>query len=55
MCFIIAVIGLVFAFNFFMVDNYLASLGSFAVSGFFIFLMIRNVQHVRKLKSEKKR
>ena len=53
MCFIIAVIGLVLGFNFFMADNYLTATGSIVVSMFFIFLMIRNIQHVKKLKKEK--
>ncbi len=53
MCLIIAIVGLVLGFNFFMADNYLASFGSVVVSIFFIFLMIRNIQHVKKLKKEK--
>lgn len=52
MCFIISIVGLVLGFNFFMADNYFASLGSVAVSIFFIFLMIRNIQHVKKRKRE---
>ncbi len=54
MCFIIAMIGLVMSFNFFMAENILASVGSFLVAMLFITLMIRNIQHVRKLKQEKK-
>ena len=53
MCFVIAIVGLVLGFNFFMADNYLATFGSVVVSIFFIFLMIRNIQHVNKLKKEK--
>lgn len=53
MCFIIAIVGLVFSFNFFVSQNYLASLGSFIVSIFFIILMVRNILHVKKLKREK--
>jgi len=55
MCFVIAIVGLVLAFNFFMADNYLASFGSVVVSGIFIILMIKNILHVKKLKSEKKK
>ncbi|WP_455756040.1 hypothetical protein [Sulfurimonas sp.] len=54
MCFIIAIVGLVLGFNFFMADNYIAALGSVIVSVFFIFLMIRNIQHVKKLKQQKR-
>jgi len=54
MCFIIAIVGLVIGFNFFMANNYIAAIGSIIVSAFFIFLMIRNIQHVKKLKQEKK-
>ena len=54
MCFIIAVVGLVFAFNFFMAENYLASGFSVVVSVFFVTLMIKNILHVKKLKQEKK-
>ena len=53
MCFIITIVGLVLGFNFFMAENYLAATGSIVVSIFFIFLMIRNIQHVKNLKKEK--
>ena len=53
MCFVIAMIGLVLSFNFFMADNLLGAAGSFVVAMFFIFLMIRNIQSVQKLKKEK--
>ncbi len=53
MCFVIAILGLVFAFNFFMAENYLASGGSVVISVFFIILMIKNILHVKKLKREK--
>ena len=54
MCLIIAIVGLVLGFNFFMADNYLASSVAVVVSIGFIFLMIRNIQYVKKLKKEKK-
>ncbi len=53
MCFIVAVILLVLAFNFFNAGSMLLAVGSLVVSGFFIFLMIRNIQYVKKLKKEK--
>ena len=53
MCFVIAIFGLVLGFNFFMAENYLASLGSVLVSVFFIVLMVKNILHVKKLKKEK--
>ena len=54
MCFVITIIGMVLGFNFFLAGNLLAASGSFVVSAFFAFLMIRNIQSVRKLKKEKK-
>lgn len=53
MCFVIAMIGLALSFNFYMADNLLGAAGSFVVALFFIFLMVRNIQHVRALKREK--
>ena len=53
MCFIVTIIGFVLAFNFYMAQNYLASLGSVGVAIFFLVLMIRNINHVKKLKKEK--
>ena len=53
MCFVIAIIGLVLSFNFFMAENILASVGSFVVAIFFIILMVKNIQHVKKIKKEK--
>ena len=54
MCFIVAIIGLVLSFNFFMADNLLGAAGSFIVALFFIFLMIRNIKHVKKIKKERR-
>ena len=53
MCFVIAVVGLVLSFNFYMADNILAAIGSFIIAQFFIFLMIKNISHVKKIKREK--
>ena len=54
MCFIIAMICLVFAYNFFMAGNILGAVGSLIVAIVFIFLMSRNILHVKRLKKEKK-
>lgn len=54
MCFIISIVALVFSFNFFNSGNTLAAFGSLAVALFFIFLMIRNILYVKKLKEKKK-
>lgn len=48
-------IGLALSFNFFMAENFAASIGSFVVALFFIFLMIRNIRAVKKIKEEKRR
>ena len=54
MCFIISVVGLVLAFNFFMAHNYLLGFGSLSVSALFIYLMISNIKKVKKMREEKK-
>lgn len=54
MCFIISILGLVLAFNFFNAGNFLLTGISLFVSAFFIFLMVRNIISVKKLKQEKK-
>jgi large-conductance mechanosensitive channel len=46
-------VGLVMSFNFFMAENLPAAGGSFVVALFFIFLMLRNIQSVKKRKREK--
>jgi hypothetical protein len=46
-------LGLFFAFNFFMAGEYLLSVGAVLTSVFFITLMIRNILHVKKLREEK--
>ena len=53
MCFIIALVGFIMAFNFFMAENILLALGSLSVSMFFIYLMIKNILYVKKLKRDK--
>ncbi len=54
MCFVISIIGLFLAFNFYNAGNMLLAAGSVLVSAFFIFLMIRNILHVKKKREEKK-
>ncbi len=54
MCFIIAMLGLILAFNFYHAEELLLAIGSFSVSLFFIYLMIKNILFVKKLKEEKK-
>ncbi len=54
MCFIISIVGLVLAFNFFNAGNFLLTGISLLVSAFFIYLMVKNIISVKKLKKEKK-
>ncbi|MEA3371338.1 MAG: hypothetical protein U9Q40_08350 [Campylobacterota bacterium] len=54
MCFVVSILGLIFAFNFFNAGNFLLSGVSLLVSAFFIFLMVRNILSVKKMKEEKK-
>lgn len=53
MCLVIAVILGVFAFNAIMAGKISLGLLSVAGSLFFIFLMLRNISHVRKLRRDK--
>ena len=53
MCFIVAIVGFLMAYNFFMANELLLAIGSLSVSSFFIYLMIRNILYVKKLKEEK--
>ena len=53
MCFVIAMIGFVLSFNFFMASNILGGIGSLIVALVFMFFMIRNIVSVRKIKREK--
>ncbi|MDD2356945.1 MAG: hypothetical protein PHX13_03420 [Thiovulaceae bacterium] len=54
MCFIIAVVLVILSYNFFMANNIALAIGSFLGSGFFIFLMIKNILHVKNLKKDHK-
>jgi len=53
MCLVISVIMLVLSFNFYFAGNILASVGSFLSGIFFIWLMYKNIQRVKKIKKEK--
>ena len=53
MCFVISMIGLFLAYNFYNAGNMLLSAGSLLVSALFIFLMIRNILHVKKMREKK--
>ena len=55
MCFIVSVVLLVLSFNFFNAGNILLAVGSLMVSAFFIFLMIKNIQSVKKIKEQRKK
>jgi len=52
-CFIIAMLGLILAFNFYHAQELLLAVGSLLVSLFFIYLMIKNILFVKKLKEKK--
>jgi len=53
MCFIIAMLGFVFAYNFFMAGKMLLAVASVTVSVFFMVLMVKNILHVKKLREKK--
>jgi len=54
MCFIISIVGVILAFNFFNAGDFLLTGISLLVSAFFIYLMIKNIISVKKLKQKKK-
>jgi hypothetical protein len=53
MCFIVSIISAILAYNFFISDNLLLAVSSALVSLFFIYLMIKNILYVKKLKEKK--
>ena len=53
MCFIITILGLILAFNFYHAQELLLAAGSLLVSLFFIYLMIKNILFVKKLREKK--
>ena len=53
MCFIVSVILLILSFNFYNAGSILLAAGSFVVSMFFIYLMLKNIQRVKKLREKK--
>jgi hypothetical protein len=54
MCFVISIVLLLASFTLFNAGNITVAIGSLIVSLFFIFLMTRNILHVKKLKKKKK-
>jgi len=52
MCFIVAIVGLMLSYNFFMTGDLLLAFGSLSVSLFFVYLMINNILFVKKLKNK---
>jgi len=53
MCFIISIIMLILSFNFFLAENIMLALLTLIIAIFFIYLMLRNIQYVKKLKKGK--
>ena len=53
MCFIISIIMLVLSYRFFDVGDNLLAIGALIIAIFFIYLMIKNILYVKKLKKEK--
>jgi hypothetical protein len=53
MCFIISIISAILAYNFYISDNLLLAVASALVTLFFIYLMIKNILYVKKLKEKK--
>ena len=53
MCFIISIISAILAYNFFIAGNLLLAGGSALVCCFFIYLMVKNILYVKKLKEKK--
>ena len=53
MCFIVSILGIILAYNFFMAGDLLLAVGSALVVLFFIYLMIKNILFVKKLKETK--
>ena len=54
MCFIIAIVGLMLSYNFFMAGDLLLALLPLSVSVFFVYLMIKNIIYVKNLKKQRK-
>jgi Mn2+/Fe2+ NRAMP family transporter len=52
-CFVIAIIAILFSYNFYITDNLFGFLGSIVTAIFFIVLMLKNIQRVKKMKEKK--
>jgi len=53
MCFIISIISAILAYNFFVSNNLLLAVASVLVCLFFVYLMVKNILYVKKLKEKK--
>ncbi|MEA1956384.1 MAG: hypothetical protein U9N02_07830 [Campylobacterota bacterium] len=53
MCLVVTAIMLIMSFNFYFAGNILASVGSFLIAIFFIWLIFKNIQRVKKIKKER--
>jgi len=53
MCLIIAIISLVFSYNFYMSGNFIGMVGGVLTSILFSYLMVKNINRVKKMKREK--
>ena len=53
MCFIIAMVMLVLSFNFYNAGTILLAVGSFLTSALFIYFMIKNILHVKKIRESR--
>jgi len=53
MCLVVSVVMLVLSVKFYLIQNFIASAGSFLTALLFIWLMLKNIQRVKKIKKEK--
>ncbi len=53
MCLVIFMIALFLSYTYFMAENYIAASGSLVMGAVFLFFIVRNIQHTKKLKKEK--
>jgi len=53
MCLVISIVMLVLSYNLYLTENFLGSIGSFLTAILFIWLMLRNIQRVKKIRKEK--
>ena len=53
MCLVISIVMLVLSYNLYLTENFLGSIGSFLTAILFIWLMLRNIQRVKKIRKKK--